>query len=104
MKTQFRSKVFRMAWEILHSTGKSFAVCLAKAWAVYRLKREMASGVVRFAFEKVDGTFRKASGTLKNVSAMVKGTGTENFKTVAFFDVDKRAFRCFKVENLITVY
>ncbi len=56
----FRTKVFRQAWEMVKKTGKTFAVCLAKAWALYRLKREMSKGVVKFAYEKIDGTLRKA--------------------------------------------
>ena len=31
MKTTFRAKVFKRAYEIMKSTGKAFAVCLSKA-------------------------------------------------------------------------
>lgn len=104
MKTRnFRSSVFKMAWEILRATGKNFAVCLAKAWAVFRLKRLMFKGPVKFTFEKADGSLRRAVGTLKNVGSMIKGTGHETFKTMAYFDLDKGAFRSFKVENLISI-
>ena len=51
-----------------------------------------------------DGSLRKAKGTLKDVQSLIKGTGSENYKTVRYFDVDANGFRSFKVENFITVY
>lgn len=104
MKTNFRHKVFCMAHELMNATGKAFAVCLSRAWALYRLTRQMHNGIVTFAYEKADGNLRKAKGTLKDVQNLIKGTGTENYKTVRYFDVDKQSFRSFKVENFITAY
>ena len=104
MKKSFRHKVFCMAYELAHATGKTFAVCLSKAWALYRLTREMHKGVVAFAYEKADGSLRKAKGTLKDIQSLIKGTGKENYKTVRYFDVEAGGFRSFKVENFITAY
>lgn len=104
MKTNFRHKVFCMAYELMKATGKAFAVCLSRAWALYRLTRQMHNGIVTFAYEKADGSLRKAKGTLKDVQNLIKGTGTENYKTVRYFDVDKQSFRSFKVENFIMAY
>lgn len=100
----FRSKVFRQAYEMMKATGKAFAVCLSKSWAIYRLCKRMKNEVVSFAYEKADGSLRKAKGTLQDVQNLVKGTGTPNYKTVRYFDVDANGFRSFKAENLITVY
>lgn len=100
----FRSKVFKQAHELMKATGKAFSVCLSRAWALYRLTKQMHQGVVTFAYEKADGSLRKAKGTLKDVQNLIKGTGTENYKTVRYFDVEANGFRSFKVENLITVY
>ena len=47
MKTKFRTRVFKRAWEISHQTGKSFSICLVKAWQVYRLKKRMAKETVK---------------------------------------------------------
>ena len=55
----FRSKVFRQAYEMMKVTGKAFAVCLAKAWAIYRLYKRMKSETVSFAYEKADGSLGK---------------------------------------------
>ena len=100
----FRTKVFKQAYELITTTGKAFSVCLAKAWALYRLTKRMHKGVVTFAYEKTDGSLRKAKGTLKDIQNLIKGTGSENYKTVRYFDIDANGFRSFKIENLITIY
>ena len=102
--TNFRTRVFKWAYELMTATGKSFAVCLSKAWALYRLRKRMTVEVVKITFEKVDGSLRIAKATLKNTSTMVKGTGTPNYKTLSYYDVEKRGFRCFRIENLIAIY
>ena len=107
MKTQqttFRSKVFKYAWQIVKSTGKSFRIALLKAWQVFKLRKRMAKEIVKFAFEKADGSLRYAYGTLQQTASLVKGTGKENFKSVAYFDTVANGFRSFKVENLIKIY
>lgn len=104
MKTTFRSKVFKMAHEMKRATGKCFAICLLKAWELYRLTKSMKKGVVTFAYEKADGTLRKAKGTLKDVQSLIKGTGTENYKTVRYFDVEASGFRSFRIDSFITSY
>ena len=65
----------RRAWALFRTTGKTFSVCLSKAWSLYRLTRRMRAGVVRFAYEKADGTLRRACGTLQDIAATIKGTG-----------------------------
>lgn len=102
-KSDLRNIMLR-AWEMYRTTGKAFAVCLSRSWVIFRLIQRMRSSVVQFSYEKIDGTLRKAKGTLKDVTALVKGTGKETPKTVRYFDVDVQAFRSFKIENLITVY
>ena len=39
----FRTKVFKQAHELMRATGKAFAVCLSKAWALYRLTKRTVS-------------------------------------------------------------
>lgn len=95
----------RRAWHLFRSTGKAFAVCLSRAWVLYRLTKRMRAGVVRFAYEKADGTLRKAAGTLHEVAATIKGTGRPNDAlTIRYYDVDADGWRSFKVENFVTVY
>lgn len=105
MKTTFRTRVFKRAWEISKSTGKAFAICLVKAWQIYRLSNRMKTGTVKFAFEKVDGSLRYALGTLANLqTSTFKGTRKPNYKTLAYFDTQSQGFRSFRVENLVRVY
>ena len=95
----------RRAWALFRSTGRAFSVCLSKAWELYRLTKRMRAGVVRFAYEKADGSLRKACGTLYDVAATVKGTGYPNDAiTMRYYDVEADGWRSFKVENLIAIY
>lgn len=105
MKGQELSKVMRRAWQIARSTGKAFAVALSRSWQLYRLTKQMHVGIVRFAYEKADGTLRKAVGTLKDTAALVKGTGyPDDGRTVKYYDIEADGWRSFKVENFITTY
>lgn len=95
----------RRAWQIARATGKAFAVALSKSWQLYRLTKQMRTGLVRFAYEKADGTLRKAIGTLKDTAALVKGTGRpDDGRTVKYYDVEAGGFRSFRVENFVTAY
>ena len=105
MKKNDVSIIMRRAWVIARRTGKVFAVCLSRAWALWRLTKQMRCGVVRFAYEKSDGTLRKAVGTLHDVESTLKGTGRpDDGQTVRYYDVEAGGWRSFKVENFITVY
>lgn len=107
-KINFRSRVMKYAHQLARTTNKSWKICMLKAWELYRLAKKMRQGIVKFAFEKVDGTVRHAKGTLANMPAGVSVNGKRlakpSYKTFAYFDVDKNEMRCFKIENLVTVY
>ena len=96
MKKHDLSMIMRRAWVIARTTGKAFAVALANPDALrgvdelegeaYRFRilrvgqlsdgvKQMQAGVVRFSYEKADGTLRRALGTLKDVAELIKGTG-----------------------------
>jgi hypothetical protein len=107
MKAQsnnFRSKTMKRAWSIYRSTTKSFAVCLSIAWRAYKLAQAMKDHIVEFTFEKVDGTLRRAKGTLQVPSFKPSSSNrSENFKSIVYYDVDRQAFRSFRTENLISI-
>ncbi|WP_295878775.1 SH3 beta-barrel fold-containing protein [uncultured Alistipes sp.] len=97
--------IMRRSWALFRTTGKTFSVCLSKAWQLYRLTDRMRAGVVRFAYEKADGTLRRACGTLRDIAATIKGSGRpDDGRTVKYYDIEAAGWRSFKVENLITVY
>lgn len=95
----------RRAWAIARATGKAFAVCLSRAWQLYRLTKRMRTGVVRFAYEKADGTLRRAAGTLNDTADRIKGAGRpDDGQTLRYFDVEANGWRSFKVENFVAAY
>lgn len=106
-KNNFRVRVMKYAWKIFKATAQVWSLCLRKAWQLYYLAKNMRGGVVKFTFRKADGTIRKATGTLKNLSAGSTFGGKKmiepSYKTFTYFDVERNSFRCFKVENLIAV-
>lgn len=105
MKKNDLKTIMRRAWTLFRSTGRAFAVCLSRAWALYRLTKRMRAGVVRFAYEKADGSLRKACGTLHDVASTVKRTERpDDGQTVKYYDIEAHGWRSFKVENLVTVY
>ena len=93
MKKNDLKTIMCRAWHLFRSTEKTFAVCLSKAWALWRLTRQMRADVVRFAYEKADGSLRKACGTLRGVASTVK-----------YYDVEAAGWRSFRVENFVTAY
>lgn len=80
---------------------------MIKAWFLYRLAKKMRESYVSFYYHKADGSIRKAVGTLRNLPAGATLNGKKmtkpSFRTFAYFDMDKKSFRCFKIENLICI-
>lgn len=105
--TNFRVRVMKYANQLWKSSGQPWRVCMIKAWQLYKLAKAMREGVVTFYYYKSDGSIRKASGTLNNLPAGItiggKRATKPSYKTMSYFDIDKKGFRCFKVENLIAV-
>ena len=42
--------------------------------------------------------------TLRDVAALVKGTGKNTPATVKYYDIEAAGFRSFRIENLIPIY
>ena len=107
MKTNFRTRVMSYAHHIFESTSVNWSTALKKAWTLYRLAKMMRQGVVKFFYEKVDGSARVAYGTLCNLPAGVtsrrSATKAPNFATMCYWDTKKQAFRSFRVENFIAI-
>ena len=70
-------------------------------------KRMMRAEVVRFCYQKLDGSIRFAVGTLQPdaVKANVTGTGVPKkfFGMFAYIDLQKMVWRGFKEERLIGI-
>jgi hypothetical protein len=81
---------------------------IGKGTLLETLKKRMMRGeVVRFCYRKLNGEIRTAVGTLQEnaVVANVVGTGVPKrfFGMFAYLDLEKMAWRGFKVENFIGI-
>lgn len=95
-----RRKIFYVALHIKGNSGKTWSASLTHAWALYRLMRRMTHEVVTFTYRKKDGTIRTARGTLPPRDTS-QGTPSGSHKVFHYYDLDARAYRSFRVENLI---
>lgn len=104
MKTQMR-EVMTLAWQMVKKNGYTMAEALKTAWRNIKLRTQMQQRIVKFYFQKVDGSIREAYGTLKET--LIPATGESNRKkndTVqTYFDTEKSEWRCYKKANLIRI-
>jgi hypothetical protein len=107
MKTkQFLSELMSLAWQFVKRNGLTMSEALKVAWANMKLKIGMAIRIVKFYFQKVDGTRREAYGTLNsNLVPEVAGADTrkKNDTVQTYFDTEKQEWRCFKKANLLPI-
>ena len=98
------SAIFKMAWQFVKTCGMNLSEALRTAWRNAKLKLAMRNGIVRFTFKKVDGTLRQAWGTLKE-SLLPPTTDNRKYNATlqTYYDMEKCAWRCFKVANLLTI-
>ena len=96
----------RLAWQFVRRNGASMSDALRIAWRNLKLKMQMATRIVRFYFQKIDGTSREALGTLCNRSIPAAYSDAENGRkkndiVQVYFDTEKQAWRSFKKFNLL---
>lgn len=82
---------------------------ISKALLIEQLKTKLRSGqIVKFAYLKRNGEIRIAFGTTNPDFIQDKvcgwGESRENFATTAYFDLEQRAWRSFRWENLIAIF
>ncbi len=98
-------KVMKLAWQFIRKNGFTLSEALKTAWANVKLNVAMAKGIVKFYFQKVDGTRREAYGTtnLNRIPSEYHPKGeSKNIPTLqVYFDTEKNAWRSFKKANLI---
>lgn len=99
-----RSNVCKLAWNLVKNNGFTLAEAMKQAWKNIKLTAAMLGKVVHFTFRKVDGTIREAVGTLvESLLPALKGTGRKASQNVqVYFDLDRKAFRSFKKDSLIS--
>lgn len=109
MATQInKSQLFKIAHSMLRKAKfSSMAEALRQAWRVLKLRAAMLAGKAEFAFRKVDGTIRKAVGTLANINytpaLAVDGKPRRQrpVDQICYFDIEKKSFRSFNAWSLV---
>ena len=98
-----KSKLFKAAWNLVRTLGLTISEALVKSWKAYKLKLKLEAGEVIFTFKKKSGELREALGTLKAdlIDYDFKGSTKENFSVIAYWDLEAKGFRSFKLENLV---
>ena len=103
-----KSQIFTLAHAIKNANpALSFSESLKLAWKATKLKMLLRLGEVEFTFLKKNGEVRKAKGTTSPNLFEYTAKSTTPRPTpntlVKFWDCEKSAFRCCKVENLLSV-
>lgn len=95
-------EVMNLAWQFIRKNGMNLSDALKVSWRNIKLKSLLKKKVVKFYFQKVDGSLREAYGTLKE--GLVPKTNGEKRNIVTcqtYFDTEKDEWRCFKKANLV---
>lgn len=103
MKTKDLREIMTMAHRFIKIAGITLSEALKRAWANFKLVKAMKNRIVKFYFQKVDGSIREAYGTLKEsyLSASTRTDRKRNDITQVFFDTEKQEWRCFKKMNIV---
>lgn len=97
-------EVMQVAWQFVRRYGFTMSDALKTAWRNIKLRAAMRKGIVKFYYQKVDGTMREAYGTLKEslVPALSGNDSRKKSDTVqTYYDTEKESWRCFKRQNLV---
>lgn len=105
MKRNVLHDIMSLAWQFVKRNGFTMSEALKLAWANIKLKAAMKQRIVKFYFQKVDGSIREAYGTLKeNLIPATSGDNRKRNDTVqVYFDTEKQEYRCYKKANLISI-
>ena len=98
-------------WPLYLEVERSVNEALKETDELDYLVIQLKNGVVRFSYRKTDGSVREAVGTL-NPAILDLFTGSDKPKSrnqgspdcVHYFDLERKGWRCFCPENLITVH
>ena len=92
------------AHRFIKIAGIGMSEALKRAWANFKLTIRMRTGIVKFYFQKIDGSIREAYGTLSSrlIPAVAGTDSRKKSDTVqTYFDTEKQEYRCFKKLNLV---
>ncbi|MDR0574747.1 MAG: SH3 beta-barrel fold-containing protein [Tannerella sp.] len=92
---QFLSELMRLAWQFVKRNGFTMAEAMKVARANMKLRLAMKTRIVKFYFQKVDGSIREAYGTTSDsiVPATAgNDTSKKNDTVQTYFDTGGRGF------------
>lgn len=112
-KAMVRAWQIKRQYDVMYNGQTLFSECLKMAWAetvrTEKAVEKMRLGVLWFYFLKVDGTIRRACGTLcaNYIPADDMPTGNSNRRQneslQVYYDLEKQEWRCFKKQNLLSI-
>lgn len=104
-RKQNLSEVMNLAWQFVKRNGFSMSEALKSAWLNIKLRIAMKTRIVKFYYQKVDGTIREAYGTLQeSLLPPTLGSGRKANDTLqTYFDTEKMEYRCYKRANIISI-
>ena len=102
-----RSEVFTTAWALV-KTGlvDTIGKALVLAWKRIKVLSSLRKGIAYFAYYKVSGELRYAIGTLRNGNfdyQYKSSRKADRLDLVKYFDLEARAWRSFRLENLVSL-
>lgn len=93
---------------VIADRTQNLLVAGAKAMMIENLKEKLRNGVAHFIFIKKNGEVREAFGTTNAAVARKytngKGCSREVFKTTAYFDIERGAWRSLRWESIVKVF
>ena len=93
---------------VIAERTENLLIAGAKAMMIESLKEKLRNGVAHFIFIKKNGEVREAWGTTSKslVEKYVNGRGfsREAFKTTAYFDIERGAWRSLRWESIVKVF
>ena len=102
---QIMREIMTTAWQFIKRNGFTPSEALKTAWTNYKLRAAMHVRIVKFYFQKVDGTIREAYGTLKTelLPYHEESNRRRNDTVQVFFDTENQGWRSYKKANLIKI-
>ena len=94
MKNSDLRTIMTMAWQFVKRNGFTMSEALHAAWLNFKLKVAMAVRIVKFYFQKVDGSIREAYGTLDaSIMPQISGNDTrkKNDTVQTYFDTERES-------------
>ena len=101
-------KLFVFSYNIMNASELVYESRKTKKSELQRLRRLLKKGVVEFMYKKVDGTERKARGTLKTSLIPEIDRGDDRIKNtnkdvLNYWDLKKDDWRCMRKDNFIKI-